>query len=58
MDAIDLKFFEAVARIGAILVGNVGREFRTFGLQLGYRYEASPICAPEAGAPPPDDPGT
>jgi len=29
--------------------------FRTAGLQLGYRYEASPICVAD-GAAPPDEP--
>ena len=42
-------------RLGEGLKQNVGRMFRTDGLQLGYRYEASPICVGD-GAPPPDDP--
>ncbi len=42
-------------RIGDGLTKNVGRMFRTAGLQLGYRYEASPICIAD-DAPPPDDP--
>jgi len=42
-------------RIGEGLSKNVGRMFRTAGLQLGYRYEASPICVSD-DAPPPDDP--
>jgi 2-polyprenyl-6-methoxyphenol hydroxylase-like FAD-dependent oxidoreductase len=37
------------------LTKNVGRMFRTAGLQLGYRYESSPICVGD-GAPPPDEP--
>jgi 2-polyprenyl-6-methoxyphenol hydroxylase-like FAD-dependent oxidoreductase len=45
-------------RIGDILVNQVGREFRTMGLQLGYRYEDSPICIPDGTPPPPDDPET
>lgn len=45
-------------RIGDILVHQVGREFRTMGLQLGYRYEESPICVPDGTPPLPDDPET
>ena len=30
--------------------------FRTIGLQLGYRYEDSPIVVPDGTPPPPDDP--
>ena len=43
-------------RIGAELVREVGRMFRTTGLQLGYRYEDSPICVPDGTPPYPDDP--
>ena len=32
------------------------RMFRTIGLQLGYRYENSPICVPDGTPPVPDDP--
>jgi hypothetical protein len=42
-------------RLGDSLTKNVGRMFRTAGLQLGYRYEGSPICIAD-DAPPPDDP--
>jgi len=34
----------------------VGRMFRTIGLQLGYRYEGSPIIVPDDTKPVPDDP--
>jgi hypothetical protein len=34
----------------------VGRMFRTIGLQLGYRYEDSPICLPDGTPPCPDGP--
>jgi 2-polyprenyl-6-methoxyphenol hydroxylase-like FAD-dependent oxidoreductase len=40
--------------IGARLVTKVGREFRTIGLQLGYRYENSPICIADGTPTPPD----
>jgi 2-polyprenyl-6-methoxyphenol hydroxylase-like FAD-dependent oxidoreductase len=47
---------EALRRqLGEGLTKNIGRMFRTAGLQLGYRYEASPICMAD-GALPPDDP--
>jgi FAD binding domain len=45
-------------RIADILVNQVGREFRTMGLQLGYRYEESPICIPDGSPALPDDPET
>ena len=38
-------------RLGEAIVRGVGRMFRTIGLQLGYRYEESPICLPD-GTPP------
>jgi 2-polyprenyl-6-methoxyphenol hydroxylase-like FAD-dependent oxidoreductase len=43
-------------RLGDTLVGRVGRMFRTVGLQIGYRYEGSPICLPDGTLPYPDDP--
>ena len=43
-------------RVGEALVRGVGRMFRTIGLQLGYRYEDSPICVPDGTPPDPDDP--
>ncbi len=43
-------------RLGESLARDVGRMFRTTGLQLGYRYDASPICIGDGTAPVPDDP--
>jgi 2-polyprenyl-6-methoxyphenol hydroxylase-like FAD-dependent oxidoreductase len=43
-------------RLGRDLQRDVGAMFRTLGLQLGYRYEDSPICVPDGSAPPPDHP--
>ena len=43
-------------RIGKDLATNVGRMFRTAGLQLGYRYESSPICVADGSPARPDDP--
>jgi 2-polyprenyl-6-methoxyphenol hydroxylase-like FAD-dependent oxidoreductase len=37
-------------------VETLGRAFRTLGLQIGYRYEDSPICVPDGTPPPPDSP--
>ncbi len=45
-------------RLGETLVRDVGRMFRTTGLQLGYRYEGSPICVSDGTPAPPDDPET
>jgi 2-polyprenyl-6-methoxyphenol hydroxylase-like FAD-dependent oxidoreductase len=44
------------ARLGESLTRDVGRMFRTAGLQLGYRYEHSPICIDDGTPPPADDP--
>jgi 2-polyprenyl-6-methoxyphenol hydroxylase-like FAD-dependent oxidoreductase len=41
-------------KLGEKLVQNIGPEFRTIGLQIGYRYEGSPICIPDGSAAPPD----
>jgi len=43
-------------RLGAALVSRLGSEFRTMGLQIGYRYDDSPICVPDGTAPISDDP--
>ena len=42
--------------VGEALVRGVGRMFRTTGLQIGYRYEDSPICVPDGTPSYPDDP--
>jgi 2-polyprenyl-6-methoxyphenol hydroxylase-like FAD-dependent oxidoreductase len=47
---------QARRRVGDDLVRGVGRMFRTAGLQLGYRYEDSPICVPDDTPSYPDDP--
>jgi FAD binding domain len=41
-------------RLGAELERIVGREFRTTGAQLGYRYYPSPICVADGTPAPPD----
>jgi 2-polyprenyl-6-methoxyphenol hydroxylase-like FAD-dependent oxidoreductase len=45
------------AQLGGQLVRDVGAMFRTVGLQLGYRYEDSPICVTDGTEAPPDLPG-
>jgi 2-polyprenyl-6-methoxyphenol hydroxylase-like FAD-dependent oxidoreductase len=48
---------EAVRRrVGQEIDRNVGAMFRTSGLQLGYRYENSPICLLDGTPPSPDHP--
>jgi 2-polyprenyl-6-methoxyphenol hydroxylase-like FAD-dependent oxidoreductase len=41
--------------IGERIARDIGAMFRTIGLQLGYRYEDSPICVPDDTAAPPDE---
>jgi 2-polyprenyl-6-methoxyphenol hydroxylase-like FAD-dependent oxidoreductase len=40
--------------IGERILRDVGAMFRTIGLQLGYRYEDSPICVPDGSDATPD----
>jgi 2-polyprenyl-6-methoxyphenol hydroxylase-like FAD-dependent oxidoreductase len=47
---------QARARVGEALVRDIGPTWQTPGLQIGYRYEDSPICMPDGGAPCPDSP--
>ncbi len=44
------------AGLGGELVNKVGAMFQTVGLQLGYRYEDSPICIPDGTPTVPDRP--
>jgi 2-polyprenyl-6-methoxyphenol hydroxylase-like FAD-dependent oxidoreductase len=43
---------------GAKFTETMRREWFTIGIQLGYRYEGSPICVPDGTAAPPDEPAT
>jgi 2-polyprenyl-6-methoxyphenol hydroxylase-like FAD-dependent oxidoreductase len=45
------------SQLGGQLVRDVGAMFRTIGLQIGYRYEDSPICIPDDTEAPPDEAG-
>ncbi len=42
--------------VGDRLVKQIGAEFRTIGMQLGYRYEGSPVIVPDGTPEGPDDP--
>ena len=58
LDALDEASDAGIAlrqRIGETMVNNIGREFRTIGLQLGYRYDGSPICIADGTPTVPDD---
>ena len=41
---------------GAKFTETMRREWFTIGIQLGYRYEGSPICIPDGTPAPPDEP--
>ena len=45
-------------RVGEQLLRDIARMFRTLGVQLGYRYDPSPICVPDGTPPPVDEPET
>jgi len=47
---------KARREFGALLEQQIGGEFRTLGLQIGYFYENSPICVPDGTPAPPDNP--
>lgn len=43
------------AEIGAALKENTRSDWQSWGIQLGYRYEGSPICIPDGTEPTPDE---
>ncbi|HVA34050.1 MAG TPA: FAD-dependent monooxygenase, partial [Candidatus Baltobacteraceae bacterium] len=49
---------EVRAAVAASVLAHVTRMFATLGLQIGYRYEKSPICVPDDTPPGADDPAT
>jgi hypothetical protein len=50
---------DAARRIfGAKFTATMRREWFTLGIQLGYRYENSPICIPDGTPAPPDETAT
>ncbi len=46
------------AALGEHFMAATRQEWESEGVQLGYRYDASPIVAPDGSAAPPDDPMT
>jgi 2-polyprenyl-6-methoxyphenol hydroxylase-like FAD-dependent oxidoreductase len=46
---------EARRRIGKRLVDSLSNEWYSLGIELGYRYEGSPIIVPDGTPPPPDE---
>lgn len=46
---------ELRAKIGAALKENTRSDWQSWGIQLGYRYEGSPICVADGTPAPPDD---
>jgi len=46
------------ARVGPQAARHIERVFQTLGMQIGYRYENSPICVADGTQAPPDDPET
>ena len=50
---------EAIRKLlGEQLLREIARMFRTTGVQLGYRYDPSPICVPDGTPPTADEPET
>ena len=47
---------EAARRTASEFLASFGQEFGSLGIQLGARYDASPIVAGDGAAPPSDDP--
>jgi 2-polyprenyl-6-methoxyphenol hydroxylase-like FAD-dependent oxidoreductase len=47
---------EAARRAASEFLATFGEEFASLGVQLGARYDGSPIIVPDGAAPPPDDP--
>jgi 2-polyprenyl-6-methoxyphenol hydroxylase-like FAD-dependent oxidoreductase len=44
------------ADLAEVALAHITRMFSTDGLQIGYRYEDSPVCVPDGTPPPADDP--
>jgi 2-polyprenyl-6-methoxyphenol hydroxylase-like FAD-dependent oxidoreductase len=55
LEAPNAEGAEARSKLGSFLSG-FGEEFASIGVQLGVRYDDSPIIAHDGAAPPPDDP--
>jgi 2-polyprenyl-6-methoxyphenol hydroxylase-like FAD-dependent oxidoreductase len=46
---------ELRAAVGRLILERQRPEFESAGVQLGYRYDPSPLCVPDGTPPPPDD---
>jgi 2-polyprenyl-6-methoxyphenol hydroxylase-like FAD-dependent oxidoreductase len=58
LDGDDAKSARLRREVGERLVRELGGEFKTVGLQIGYAYAASPICISDGTPAPPDMPDT
>jgi len=47
---------QARRALGATIARSRWKEWHTLGIQLGYRYDPSPLCLPDGTPPPSDDP--
>ncbi len=56
LDRDDADGEQARVAMGRLIRRLRGREFRSIGVQLGYRYAGSPICMPDGAPEPPDEP--
>ncbi len=56
LDRDDAEGEQARVEMGRLIRRLRGREFRSIGVQLGYRYAGSPICVPDGAPEPPDEP--
>lgn len=56
LDRDDERGARARAATGELIRRLRGKEFRSIGVQLGYRYTGSPICVPDGTPEPPDEP--
>ncbi|MGW7210676.1 FAD-dependent monooxygenase [Streptomyces sp. NPDC054837] len=56
LNRADPEGHRARGEMGELIRRSRGKEFRCTGIQLGYRYSASPICVPDGTPEPPDEP--
>jgi 2-polyprenyl-6-methoxyphenol hydroxylase-like FAD-dependent oxidoreductase len=56
LDRADAEGERARREVGRLIRQSRGREFRSIGVQLGYRYSGSPICVPDGTTEPPNEP--
>lgn len=56
LDRTDAQGERARRETGRLIRQLRGREYRSIGVQLGYRYSGSPVCVPDGTPEPPDEP--